>query len=108
MNTVYVRNLCTRDIIPYTCEPEKAVMAAYAQAKRDFSTWQYAERYGNLLLEGKFTVSCGDFVAYKDAEGPHNQQIGEQYERDLVFALAMQMQQARQKEARRAVRHRVG
>ena len=63
---VEVHNLSEYNSRPliYTCSPEEAVIAAYAQSKKDFSTWQYQERYGHLLLRGKLTVNCGDFSAF--------------------------------------------
>jgi hypothetical protein len=50
----------------YSCTPREAVIAAYAQSKNDWNTWQYAERYGHLVDEGKYTLLCGDFSAFKD------------------------------------------
>lgn len=59
--------------IQYTCKPREAVIAAYAQNLRpnpsvigDWNTWQYEERYGHLVVEGKFCISCGDWSAFKD------------------------------------------
>jgi hypothetical protein len=50
----------------YSCLPKEAVIAAYAQSKKDWNTWQYAERYGEMVEEGKFCFVCGDFSAFKD------------------------------------------
>ena len=50
----------------YTCTPKEAVIAAYAQSRKDWNTWQYAERYRKLVEEGKLTWLCGDFSAFKD------------------------------------------
>lgn len=63
---VYVVNLAnpTANRLVYTCSPEDAVIAAYAQARKDWSTWQYRERYGHLLERGRWTVLCGDFSAF--------------------------------------------
>ena len=59
--------------IQYTCTPREAVIAAYAQNIRhshntvgNWNTWQYEELYGHLVVEGKFTLACGDFSAFKD------------------------------------------
>ena len=52
--------------IIYTCTPREAVMAAYAQSKMDWNTWQYAERYEHMITEGKLCLACGDFSAFKD------------------------------------------
>ena len=80
---VAVYNLAKSGAEPliYTCSPEDAVIAAYAQSHKDFSTWQYQERYGHLLLRGKFTVNCGDFSAFYrcpfcEKEMPHYYQLG--------------------------------
>lgn len=43
--------------------PREAVIAAYAQSKGDWSTWQYEERYGKLVEQGKLSVACGDWCA---------------------------------------------
>jgi hypothetical protein len=50
----------------YSCTPKEAVIAAYAQSLNDWNTWQYAERYSNLVEEGELTWMCGDFSAFKD------------------------------------------
>lgn len=80
---VAVHNLLDPNARPliYTCSPEDAVIAAYAQARNDFSTWDYQARYGHLLLRGKITVKCGDFVAFYrcpfcEKEMPHYYQLG--------------------------------
>ena len=52
--------------ILYSCPPEQAVIAAYAQDNDDFNTWEYDEKYGHLLLRGNEIVSCGDFSAFED------------------------------------------
>ena len=59
--------------IPYTCTPRQAVIAAYAQNLRhghgtigDWNTWQYEERYGHLVVQGKHTIACGDWSAFLD------------------------------------------
>lgn len=50
----------------FSLPPREAVRNAYAQfAKKDFETWNYA-KYDDLVLEGKTTVSCGHFVAWKE------------------------------------------
>ena len=64
--TVRVLNLLTRQEQVYTCTPRQAVMAPFAQSHRDFNTWDYETRYGELVLYGKKTVSCGDFCALWD------------------------------------------
>jgi hypothetical protein len=61
-----VMNLATAKKQNYTCTPKEAVIAAYAQSKKDFSTWDYEKRYGHLLEEGKYAYFCGDFSVFKD------------------------------------------
>ena len=61
---VTVVNLANPDSkLVYTCTPEEAVIAAYAQAHGDYCTWDYATRYGHLVIRGERTVACGDFCA---------------------------------------------
>lgn len=43
--------------------PREAVIAAYAQSRGDYSTWEYEGRYGGLVILGNLTVACGDFCA---------------------------------------------
>lgn len=43
--------------------PREAVMAAYGQAMRNWSTWTYGARYGNRVVYGERSVACGSFVA---------------------------------------------
>lgn len=45
----------------FTCSPEEAVIAAYAQSRGDFNTWDYEKKYS--VVRGKQTVACGDFSA---------------------------------------------
>ena len=61
-----VMNLSTQEKLIYTCSPKQAVIAAYAQSKGDYNTWNYEINYGHLLEEGKLTFLCGDFSAFKD------------------------------------------
>jgi hypothetical protein len=50
----------------FTCSPEEAVIAAYAQSRGNFNTWTYGQ-YRSLLRYGRISVACGDFVANKSA-----------------------------------------
>jgi len=61
-----VINLATRKTQFFTCSPEQAVIAAFAQSQGDWNTWNYVEKYSWLVEEGEKTVICGDFSAYKD------------------------------------------
>lgn len=64
--SVTIMNLATGKTADYTCSPREAVIAAYAQARGDHNTWDYATRYGHLVTVSTsgHTVSCGDFAAY--------------------------------------------
>ena len=62
---IKVLNLSTLQEQIYTCTPKEAVIAAYAQSLNDWNTWQYEERYGKMVLEGKYSFSCGDFATLK-------------------------------------------
>jgi hypothetical protein len=65
MTRVY--NLSTGEELSYTLEPVQAVIAAYAQETcRDFNTWDYALRYKSKVVNGKRSVSCGDWCALKE------------------------------------------
>ena len=42
----------------------EATIAAYAQLKKkDFNTWNYAEKYKHKVVSGRQTVACGHFCA---------------------------------------------
>lgn len=69
--SVTVMNLATTEKKVYTCSPEDAVVAAYAQERNDFNTWQYSERYGHKLERGEHTVLCGDWSAFHCTCHPH-------------------------------------
>lgn len=62
---VTVTNLSTCEKQVYTCSPKEAVIAAFAQSKNDWSTWEYEKRYSEQVIESKKTVSCGNFCAIK-------------------------------------------
>jgi hypothetical protein len=64
--SVTVMNLSTGEKQQYTCSPREAVIAAHAQSKNDWNTWDYAKRYGSMVEEGKLTFLCGDFSAFKN------------------------------------------
>ena len=64
MKAVTVMNLSTGEKQIYTNHPALAVIAAYAQSRNDWNTWDYIARYERLVEYGKHTVLCGDFSAY--------------------------------------------
>jgi hypothetical protein len=64
MNAVTVFNLATQEHRTYCgITPTQAVIAAYAQERHDWNTWDYATCYGNLVETGEHTVLCGDWSA---------------------------------------------
>lgn len=66
MTTVY--NVSTEQTLDYTLSPREAVMAAFAQeTRKDFNTWDYEKRYGNLVRKSPHGWVCGDFWA-KEAQ----------------------------------------
>jgi len=50
----------------YSIGPREAVMAAYAQSRGDFNTWNYETKYGALVEESPNFYFCGDFSAKKE------------------------------------------
>lgn len=63
-----VMNLATAEKQEYdnALTPEQAVIAAFAQSRGDFNTWDYQAKYAHLVQAGKLTVLCGDFSAFQD------------------------------------------
>jgi len=70
-NVVRVYNLFTGDKQYYTCDPESAVIAAYAQSFNDYNTWDYKEKYSYLVGKTEHCIFCGDFgtVISKESSG---------------------------------------
>jgi hypothetical protein len=58
-----VMNLKTGETQVFSCAPQDAVVAAYAQSLGDWNTWDYAQYTAEY---GKRTVSCGDFCAIQE------------------------------------------
>ena len=63
---IYVKNMITEEIIPYTIPPRQAVIAAFAQSKNDWNTWNYEKNYARLVEENEFTYTVGSFSVFKD------------------------------------------
>ena len=59
-----VMNLATGKKQVYSCNPRRAVIAAHAQSRNDWNTWQYEGRYGHLVQSGQHVVICGDWSAF--------------------------------------------
>ena len=47
----------------YSCNAREAVIAAYAQDRKDSSTWEYEKRYGDKVKQTKHGYTLGDFWA---------------------------------------------
>ena len=58
--SVIVHNLVTGETAEYTISPRLAVMAAYAQTRGDFSTWEYERKYGKRVQ----SIERGDHVTW--------------------------------------------
>jgi hypothetical protein len=67
MVTTTVFNLSTYEEREYTTLPRAAVIAAYAQSRGDWNTWQYEEKYAAFVRairrERHITWACGDWTA---------------------------------------------
>ena len=49
-------------VAEYSCSPDDAVRAAFAQFDRkDWNTWTYADKYP--VTYNKHSVACGDYTA---------------------------------------------
>lgn len=62
-----VFNLATSQRLTYSCDPQEAVVAAYAQERGDYLTWGYA-KYASLVRTGPRVVSCGDWTAMRNVK----------------------------------------
>lgn len=70
----------------YDLPPREAVRAAYSQfVKDDWNTWDYV-KYDSLVVEGHFTVSCGDYVALKSGHPPTAEEIKEYVAQEFIKA----------------------
>lgn len=60
--------LRTKEWLNYSLSlhPKQAVIAAYAQDKKDFNTWDYDKHYGHLVKESNLCYLIGDFSAFKE------------------------------------------
>ena len=62
-------NLRTREQAVYvsaSMTSRQAVINAYAQEHGDFNTWDYEERYGNLVRASESGSMAGDWYCYHD------------------------------------------
>jgi len=60
-----VMNMATGEIRTYSLSPEDAVIAAYAQSRGDWSTWNYG-KYRDEVVTGAACVSLGDWGAFRN------------------------------------------
>ena len=66
MSEKKVFNLRTNEERVYSgISAEQAVIAAYAQERKDLDTPNY-NRYRKLVEIGKVTVACGDWCCFRD------------------------------------------
>ena len=66
MANVYdLRSETPLPVASYSCEPRSAVIAAYAQSRGDWNTWNYERAYSHLVREGEHSFICGDFACAK-------------------------------------------
>lgn len=59
---IRVFNLATQEEKIYFISPALAVVAAYAQERKDYNTWNYY-KYWELLEYSPRVVTCGDWSA---------------------------------------------
>lgn len=59
-----VLDLSTGNWLSFSCSPREAVIAAYAQSKGDFNTWDYT-KYNSQVVESQLFVYCNQFGAAK-------------------------------------------
>jgi hypothetical protein len=68
-----VMNLKTGEFLTYTTDARSASIAAHAQSRGDWNTWDYERRYGSLVVSrptkkpGMVCHTCGDFTALEPA-----------------------------------------
>jgi len=67
-----VMNLNTEQVSTYSLSPREAVIAAYAQARGDWNTWDYAKHYSELVYETTLCFTIGDFSSFKDGRRQFN------------------------------------
>lgn len=71
-----VHNLATDETLSYTLPPREAVIAAYAQSRGDFNTWDYEKRYGKLVEKGRWTVTIVEHLYNLTLEGWAAEELG--------------------------------
>jgi hypothetical protein len=58
-----VFNMITGAEIKYCgCTAKEAVIAAFAQDRGDWNSWDYETRYAHLVQHGHWHFFCGDFA----------------------------------------------
>jgi len=61
MKLTKVFHVDSRQEISFSLPPEEAVIAAHAQSKKDYQTWNYKEKY--KAIRAKYGWVCGEFWA---------------------------------------------
>jgi uncharacterized phage-like protein YoqJ len=62
---IIVKKLGTRKTVSYVgITPRQAVIAAYAQDKKDWNTWNY-DKYQHIVQETDHIITCGDWSITK-------------------------------------------
>ena len=68
---VTVHNLRTDEEKSYVgLRPVEAVVAAYAQERGDWNTWEY-NKYHSQVISGQITFSIGDWCVLKHEKSKH-------------------------------------
>ena len=66
LGSVEVVNLLSGDSKIYAgLTPREAVIAAHAQERGDWATWDYRKKYDARVRMGHKTVACGDWTAMR-------------------------------------------
>lgn len=61
--TITVVNMTTQERRTYVgCSVLDAVIAAFAQERGDYNTWEYARKYGQTVETGTCHFFCGDWA----------------------------------------------
>lgn len=66
MSTAF--NLSSGERREYVLAPEDAVIAAFAQSRGDWSTWDYRTRYSGQVVTGAVCVTIGNWSAFRRTE----------------------------------------
>lgn len=59
---ITIFNLATGETRDYSCPANEAVVCAYEQERKNWSTWQY-DYSKAVISKSKKTISCGNWAA---------------------------------------------